>query len=36
MFEPFINQLPASGWVIQNFWNNANQHVVLDPFGTVK
>jgi hypothetical protein len=23
-------------FVIQNFWNNANQHVVPDPFGVVK
>ena len=34
MFGPFTNELP--GFVIQNFWNNANQHVVSDPFGTVK
>ncbi len=36
MLQPFTNQLPEYGWVIQNFWNNANQHVVPDPFGTVK
>jgi len=36
MFGPFTNELPEYGFVIQNFWNNANQHVVSDPFGTVK
>lgn len=36
MLPPFTNQLPEYGWVIQNFWNNANQHAVPDPFGTVK
>jgi len=36
MFEPFTNQLPEYGWVVQNFWNNANQRAVPDPFGTVK
>src|SRR5437763_942125 len=34
MFGPFTNELPEDGFVIQNFWNNANQHVVSDPFGT--
>lgn len=34
--EPFTNQLPEYGWVVQNFWNNANQHAVPDPFGTVR
>ena len=39
---PFVNpECPSSpameyGFVIQNFWNNANQHVVPDPFGVVK
>jgi len=36
MFEPFTNQLPEYGWVVQSFWNNANQRAVPDPFGTVK
>jgi nicotinamidase-related amidase len=36
MFGPFTNELPESGFVIQNFWTNANQHLVSDPFGTVK
>ena len=36
MFEPFTNQLPEYGWVVNNFWNNANQRAVPDPFGTVK
>jgi len=36
MLPPFIKQLPEYGFVLQNFWNNANQHVVPDPFGMVK
>ena len=36
MFEPFLKQLPEYGFLIQNFWNNANGHVVPDPFGQVK
>lgn len=36
MLDPFTNDLPEYGLVIQNFWNKANQHVVSDPFGTVK
>lgn len=36
MLEPFIRDLPEYGFVLQNFWNNANQHVVPDPFGMVK
>lgn len=36
MIAPFTSQLPEYGWVVQNFWNNANQHAVPDPFGTVK
>jgi len=35
MFEPFTNELPEYGFVIQNYWNNANQHVVNDPFAVV-
>lgn len=35
MFAPFTDQLPEYGWEVQNFWNNANQHVVPDPFETV-
>jgi len=33
MLAPFIQNLPEYGFVLQNFWNNANQHVVQDPFG---
>jgi nicotinamidase-related amidase len=36
MLSPFIENLPEYGFVLQNFWNNANQHVVPDPFGMVK
>ena len=36
MFDPFTNELPEYGFVIQGFWNNANQRVVKDPFDTVK
>jgi nicotinamidase-related amidase len=36
MLAPFIQNLSEYGFVLQNFWNNANQHVVPDPFGTVK
>jgi hypothetical protein len=36
MFERFTNQLPEYGWVVDNFWNNANRRAVPDPFGTVK
>lgn len=36
MLGPFIQNLPEYGFVLQNFWNNANRHVVPDPFGTVK
>lgn len=35
MFDPFTNELPEYGFVIQGFWNNANQRVVPDPFDTV-
>jgi nicotinamidase-related amidase len=36
MLAPFIQNLPEYGFVLQNFWNNANQHTVPDPFGMVK
>ncbi|MFJ3659603.1 isochorismatase family protein [Streptomyces sp. NPDC090119] len=36
MFEPFVKELPEYGYLIQNFWNNANTHTVEDPFGQVK
>ena len=36
MLAPFIQNLPEYGLVLQNFWNNANQHTVPDPFGLVK
>ena len=36
MLAPFVKDLPEYGWVVQNFWNNANGHTVPDPFGIVK
>jgi hypothetical protein len=36
MLAPFIQNLSEYGFVLENFWNNANQHVVPDPFGMVK
>jgi hypothetical protein len=36
MLAPFIHNLSEYGFVLQNFWNNANQHTVPDPFGMVK
>lgn len=38
MLDPFINGLPEYGWVLQNFWNNADpaKRPVKDPFGIVK
>lgn len=36
MLDPFNQNLPEYGFVIGNFWNNANQHAVSDPFGMVK
>jgi nicotinamidase-related amidase len=36
MLAPFLQNLPEYGFVLQNFWNNANQHAVKDPFGIVK
>lgn len=38
MLDPFISGLPEYGWVLQNFWNNADpaKRPVKDPFGMVK
>ncbi|HZR69975.1 MAG TPA: isochorismatase family protein [Burkholderiales bacterium] len=36
MLEPFVQNLSEYGFVLQNFWNNANRHVVPDPFEMVK
>ncbi|RQR56651.1 isochorismatase family protein [Burkholderia sp. Bp9140] len=36
MLAPFIQNLPEYGFVLQNYWNNANQHTVPDPFDIVK
>jgi nicotinamidase-related amidase len=36
MLAPFKANLPEYGFVLENFWNNANQHAVPDPFGMVK
>jgi hypothetical protein len=36
MLSPFVQNLPEYGFVLQNFWNSANQQVVPDPFGMVK
>lgn len=38
MLPAFINGLPEYGWLIQNFWNNADpaSRPVKDPFGLVK
>ncbi len=36
MLAPFNQNLSEYGFVLQNFWNNANQHAVSDPFGMVK
>jgi nicotinamidase-related amidase len=36
MLAPFNQNLSEYGFVLQNFWNNANQHAVPDPFGMVK
>ncbi len=35
MFASVNEILSRYGFVIQNFWNNANQHVVPDPFRMV-
>lgn len=36
MLDPFNQNLSEYGFVLQNFWNNANGHVIPDPFGMVK
>jgi nicotinamidase-related amidase len=38
MLPPFINGLPEYGWIVQQFWNNADpaKRPVNDPFGLVK
>lgn len=36
MLAPFIENQSEYGFVLQNFWNNANRHTVPDPFGLVK
>ena len=36
MVESFNQNLPQYGFVIGDFWNNANQHTVSDSFGMVK
>lgn len=36
MLAPFLENLPEYGLAVQNFWNNANQHAVPDPFGVVR
>ena len=38
MLDPFISGLPEYGWVLQNFWNNADssKRAVKDPFNMVK
>lgn len=36
MFQPFLQNLPEYGFVIQNFWDNANTKAIPDPFGMVK
>lgn len=36
MFEPFKKNLPEYAFVIQNFWDNATQKAVKDPFNVVK
>lgn len=36
MLAPFNHNLSEYGFVLQNFWNNAGQHTVPDPFGMVK
>ncbi|WP_107676465.1 isochorismatase family protein [Agrobacterium sp. LAD9] len=36
MLAPFNHNLSEYGFVLQNFWNNANQHTVPDPFFLVK
>ena len=36
MLGPFKGNLSEYGFVLQNYWNNANGHTVPDPFGMVK
>ncbi|MEU1367703.1 isochorismatase family protein [Streptomyces sp. NPDC005803] len=36
LFAPYREDLPEYGYVIQNFWNNANGHTVPDPFDQVE
>lgn len=36
MLDPYTNNLPEYGFVVQGFWNNANKRAVPDPFGIVK
>ncbi|RZL89257.1 MAG: isochorismatase family protein [Variovorax sp.] len=38
MLDPFVSGLPEYGWVLQNFWNNADgaKRAVADPFNLVK
>ncbi|SFU66564.1 Nicotinamidase-related amidase [Polaromonas sp. YR568] len=38
MLAPFVNGLPEYGWIVQQFWNNADaaNRPVKDPFGLVK
>lgn len=38
MLEPFINGLPEYGWIVQQFWDNADstKRPVNDPFGLIK
>ena len=36
MFEPFVENFPEYGFLIQNFWNSAHELAVPDPFGIVK
>lgn len=36
MLQPFTDNLSEYGFVLQNFWNNANGHTVPDPFSMVK
>jgi hypothetical protein len=36
MFAPFVLNLSEYEFLMQSFWNNANQHTIPDPFGMVK
>jgi hypothetical protein len=36
MFAPFNQNLSEYGFLMQNFWNNANQHVLRNTFGAMK